>query len=76
MEINNHKRKCLIIDLRNNKGSNDNFSNYLASFVAKKPFKWNASFTIKPSEQLKKFTVLNNDKTQAYFKEILECKMV
>ena len=34
----------LIIDLRNNSGGNDSFSDYLVSYIADKPFSWNSSF--------------------------------
>lgn len=61
----------LIIDLRNNRGGNDSFSDYLVAYIADKPFKWTSNFTLKTSRFLKAHTRQHNDTTQTYFKEIL-----
>ncbi|WP_350287364.1 S41 family peptidase [uncultured Croceitalea sp.] len=66
--------KNLIIDLRNNGGGNDSFSDYLVSYIADKPFKWNSKLTIKTSEFLKAHTRKNSDTTTVYFKQILNHK--
>lgn len=74
MEIIAKNTNNLIIDLRNNAGGHDAFSDYLVSYIANKPFKWNARFSLKSSEILKRQTRLNNDTTDVYFKQILEHK--
>ncbi|SHG28438.1 S41 family peptidase [Flagellimonas flava] len=71
VEIKKNQSKNLIVDLRNNGGGNDSFSDYLVSYLADKPFKWNSSFTLKTSQFLKEHTRKNNDTTQIFFKEIL-----
>lgn len=62
----------LIIDLRNNSGGHNSFSDYLVSYFANKPFKWNSRFTIKSSKILKEQTRIHNDTTELYFKKILD----
>ena len=71
-ELNNIKRNNLIVDLRNNAGGHNEFSDYLVSYFADKPFKWHSKFTLKSSSILKAQTRLNNDTTDLYFKKILE----
>lgn len=71
VEIKNRNSKNLIIDLRNNAGGNDSFSDYLVSYFADKPFKWNSEFTLKTSRFLKEHTRKHNDTTDAYFQKIL-----
>lgn len=70
-EINSKNTKNLIIDLRNNAGGHNAFSDYLVSYFANKPFKWNSKFTIKTSEILKEHTRIYYDTTDSYFKQIL-----
>lgn len=72
--INSSGQKNLILDLRNNTGGHDAFSDYLVSYIADKPFKWNSAFTLKTSAVLKAHTRLHNDTTDAYFQEILAHK--
>lgn len=74
VEIKNSNSKNLIIDLRNNAGGNDSFSDYLVSYFADKPFKWNSNFTLKTSQFLKEHTRKHNDTTDIYFQEILTRK--
>ncbi|WGH75640.1 S41 family peptidase [Tenacibaculum tangerinum] len=74
VEINKRKSKNLIIDLRNNAGGNDSFSDYLVSYFADKPFKWNSEFTLKTSKFLKEHTRKYNDTTNTYFEKILNHK--
>jgi len=62
----------LIIDLRNNAGGHNAFSDYLVAFLADKPFRWHASFNLKSSQLLKEQTRLTADTTDAYFREILD----
>ncbi|MGD1841011.1 MAG: S41 family peptidase [Thermonemataceae bacterium] len=70
-DIQRHQSSNLIIDLRNNTGGNDSFSDYLVSYFADKPFKWYSDFKIKTSKTLKEVTRKNNDTTKAYFQQIL-----
>ena len=72
VEINKRSFDNLIIDLRNNAGGHDSFSDYLVSYFSDKPFKWHSKFTLKSSKILKEQTRLNNDTTDLYFKKILE----
>lgn len=74
VEIKKQNSKNLIIDLRNNAGGNDSFSDYLVSYFAGKPFKWNSEFTLKTSQFLKEHTRKHNDTTDIYFKKILTHK--
>ena len=74
VEIKKQNSKNLIIDLRNNAGGNDSFSDYLVSFFADKPFKWNSKFTLKTSQFLKEHTRKYNDTTDIYFQNILSHK--
>lgn len=71
VEINANKYKALIIDLRYNGGGDEPFSNYLVSYIADKPFKWNSKFQLKSSRILKDDVRQNRDTTQAYWKWIL-----
>lgn len=73
-EIKNRNSKNLIIDLRNNAGGNDSFSDYLVAYFADKPFTWNSEFTLKTSQFLKEHTRKHNDTTDPYFQKILTHK--
>ena len=72
LAINKKTPKNLIVDLRNNAGGNNSFSDYLISYIANKPFQWNSRFSLKTSKYLKQNTRKNNDITNAYFQEILK----
>lgn len=74
VEIKDRKSKNLIIDLRNNPGGDDAFSDYLVSYIADKPFKWTSGFTLKTSKFLKEHTRQHNDTTAVYFQKILTHK--
>jgi hypothetical protein len=63
--------QTIIIDLRNNGGGNDSFSDYLVSYIADKPFTWNSSFTLKTSKFLKNHVRQHNDTTSVFFQKIL-----
>ena len=67
-----HKSKKLIIDLRNNPGGHNAYSDYLISYIANKPFKWYSEFSIKTSKILKEHTRLQADTTDDYSRKILE----
>lgn len=71
-EIINRKCKNLIIDLKNNSGGDDSFSDYLVSYIANKPFRWNSSFSLKSSKFLKEHTRKHYDTTKVFFRKILE----
>ncbi|WP_274474313.1 S41 family peptidase [Mangrovimonas aestuarii] len=71
VEISNRKSTSIIIDLRNNSGGDNSFSDYLVAYIANKPFKWNSKFTLKTSQFLKDHVRRNNDTTKTYFQEIL-----
>ena len=73
-QIKQKKSTDLILDLRNNSGGNDSFSDYMVSYIADKPFKWNSKFTLKTSRFLKEHVRQNNDTTSAYWKEVLSRK--
>lgn len=66
--VGSHK---LIIDLRNNPGGDDAFSDYLVSYIADRPFQWNARFALKSSRKLKDHVRANQDTTTAYAQAIL-----
>ncbi|OBX23453.1 peptidase S41-like protein [Gelidibacter algens] len=61
----------LIIDLRNNSGGDNEYSDFLISYIADKPFKWHSKFTLKSSSLLKQHTRKNNDTTTFYSQTIL-----
>lgn len=71
-QINNAQSEHLLIDLKNNGGGDDAFSDYLVSFIADKPFKWNASFSLKTSALLKEDTAKNRDLSNPYWQAVLD----
>ena len=71
VDIKQQKSRHLIIDLRNNTGGNDSFSDYMVSYFADKPFRWCSDFEIRSSKLLKELTRKYNDTTTTYNKEIL-----
>lgn len=73
-QIKARNSKNLIIDLRNNPGGNDSFSDYLVSYFADRPFTWYSHFSLKTSQVLKEHTRKHFDTTKTYFKEILAHK--
>ncbi|WP_338759362.1 S41 family peptidase [Bernardetia sp. ABR2-2B] len=73
-EIKKQKSKNLIIDIRNHGGGDDSFSDYLISYFANKPFKWNSEFTLKTSKFLKEHTRQNFDTTEVYWQKVLTKK--
>ncbi len=74
MEIKGEESKTLIIDLRNNGGGDNSFSDYLVSYIADKPFNWNANFTLKTSQILKDHVRKNYDTTDVYWQAVLTHK--
>ncbi len=71
VEINSRSMENLIIDLRNNSGGDDSFSDYLVSYIADKPFHWSSSFRLKTSAFLKAQVRKKRDTTARFWKEIL-----
>lgn len=69
--IKEHNAKNLIIDLRNNPGGHNAYSDYLISYFANKPFKWYSEFSVKTSKILKEHTTLQADTTDQYSRTIL-----
>ena len=61
----------LIIDLRNNGGGDDSFSDYMVSYIADKPFKWCSSFSLKTSSFLKNHVKQTKDTASAFWKSVL-----
>ena len=74
VNIKEHKSQNLIIDLRNNRGGNNSFSDYLVSYFATQPFKWNSSFTLKTSKFLKEHTMQHYDTTNVFWQNVLKHK--
>ncbi|MDX1315197.1 MAG: S41 family peptidase, partial [Eudoraea sp.] len=74
VEIRANKYKNLIVDLRNNGGGDDPFSDYLVSYIADKPFRWNSRYQLKSSLILKEDIRQNKDTTQTFSKWILSLK--
>ncbi|MEM9859425.1 MAG: S41 family peptidase [Bacteroidota bacterium] len=74
VEINKRKLPNLIIDLRNNLGGDESFSNYLVSYIADHPFLWNAEFTLKTSAILKEHVKKTYDISKPYWKKVMENK--
>lgn len=66
--------KNLIIDLRNNGGGNDSFSDYLVAYIADKPFRWSSTFSLRTSALLKKDTKANKDITKPYWQSVMNKK--
>ena len=66
--------QTLIVDLRNNLGGDDRYSDYLISYFADKPFTWTSRFTLKTSSFLKAHVRQNNDTTSVYWQEVLNHK--
>ena len=69
--INNGVTQNLIIDLRNNLGGGNDFSDYLISYIADKPFYWNAEFSLKSSEILKEQVKSIYDTTEHFWQSVL-----
>ncbi|MCC2618291.1 hypothetical protein LJ739_18690 [Aestuariibacter halophilus] len=70
-QINAAQVDNLIIDLRNNSGGDDAFSDYLVAYLADKPFKWHAEFHLRSSALLKRDTEQKRDLTNPYWRSIM-----
>ena len=71
VKIKERKSRNLIVDLRNNQGGDDAFSDYLVSYFADTPFKWNSGFTLKTSALLKENTRQQRDTTRNFWQQVL-----
>lgn len=65
--------KFLILDLRNNGGGEDAFSDYLVAYMADRPFRWNSNFSLKSSALLKE-QAKHLDTITPYWQSILDHK--
>lgn len=74
VQVNVKKMKNLVLDLRNNPGGDDAFSDYLVSYIADRPFKWSSKFELKSSGILKENVRQTKDTTQTYWKAVLAHK--
>lgn len=72
--ISSHQANTLIVDLRNNSGGDDAFSDYLVAYFADKPFKWHSRFALRSSATLKQDTQANKDTSLPYWRSIMEHK--
>ncbi|MCV9388781.1 S41 family peptidase [Reichenbachiella ulvae] len=70
IEIKKKNSQNLIIDLRNNGGGDNSFSDYLLAYVADRPFQWNSAFSLKTSSILKDHVRQRYDTTEAYWREV------
>ncbi|NVK73124.1 MAG: peptidase S41 [Oceanospirillaceae bacterium] len=64
----------LYIDLRNNPGGDDAFSDYMVSYLANRPFRWCSEFHLRSSEALKKHTRATSDTMSDYARSILHAE--
>ncbi|MBF8965057.1 S41 family peptidase [Pontibacter sp. FD36] len=73
-DINTRQARYLILDLRNNAGGHNTFSEYLIAYFADKPFRWFSDFTVRTSEVLKTQTRKQFPKAipDDYTRQILE----
>lgn len=70
-EIKQRKSENLILDIRHNDGGDDSFSDYLVSYLADKPFRWNSSYSLKTSEILKENIRNERDTSNAFWASAL-----
>ena len=68
-EIYNQKAKDLIIDLRNNMGGSNTFSDKMLAYIADQPFRFCSKFSVKTSQSTKDFWVKMNDTILTVLKE-------
>lgn len=69
-KIKSHESQTLIIDLRNNAGGDNDYSDFMLSFIANTPFTWNSSFQIRTSKLLKESGKQNENSNSKYWKSI------
>ncbi len=69
--IQKQESKNLVIDLRNNPGGHNAYSDYLIGYFASRPFHWYSAFSLKTSRILKEQVRSQKDTTDAYSRAIL-----
>ncbi len=62
-EIKKNNSQNLIIDLRNNGGGINTFSDYMLSYIADKPFRFSEEYMVRTSQKTKEFWKEINDST-------------
>jgi C-terminal processing protease CtpA/Prc len=70
-QLQERKTDTLILDLRNNPGGDDAFSDQLVSYLADHPFQWCHHFTVRTSDVLKAHARNNMDSDSDYTKALL-----
>ena len=70
-EINKRELPNLIIDLRNNLGGDNSFSDYLVSYLADQPFHWYSDFSLKTSAILKSHVREKYDINEPFWKSVM-----
>ncbi|EMR01170.1 S41 family peptidase [Cesiribacter andamanensis] len=75
-DIRMQQSQHLILDLRNNSGGHNAYSDYLIAYLADKPFRWYSRFQLKTSGLLKAHTRSHSPDTltDAYSRAILDHK--
>ncbi|WP_162052261.1 S41 family peptidase [Pontibacter pamirensis] len=75
-DINAKATQTLVIDLKNNAGGHNAYSDFLISYFADRPFRWYSAFQLKTSKILKEQTKLNATEAEMdnYTKAILSHK--
>ncbi|MTB51025.1 S41 family peptidase [Lewinella sp. W8] len=71
-DIRSRETDVLVVDLRNNLGGDNSFSDYLVSYFADRAFRWNSSFTLKTSAFLKQHIREHRDTTETFWREALD----
>jgi hypothetical protein len=74
-EIHKAKSKNLIIDLRNNSGGMNTFSDEIIAYIADRPFNWCSKFSVKTSEKTKEAWKQINDTSLNYIKDKILSKV-
>ena len=70
--INTRQAQNLIIDLRSNQGGDNDFGDYIVSYLSDKPFPWCGDYSLRTSRVLKEHTRIKYDTTKAFFRETME----
>ncbi|MCR9171883.1 MAG: S41 family peptidase [bacterium] len=64
--------QSIILDLRNNRGGDDVFGDYIVSYFADRPFRWNKTFELRTSAFLKEIVRAKFDTSTVYNQQILK----
>lgn len=71
-DIREKNTQKLIIDIRNNSGGDNSFSDYLVSYLAREPFRWYGDFSLKTSNFLKAHIRKEKDTANAFWRSALD----